>query len=106
MDAIKNVSTNFQASDLSYISNTIDRINAADSTDTSSLHKMEKELNNIAASMNFELDFHIHKKTGRIFVKVLDKHSHKVIKEIPPENILDFLSKFEETLGKIFDKRT
>jgi flagellar protein FlaG len=106
MDAIKNVSTNFQSNDLSYISNTIDKINATDSTDSPSVKKIEEKLNNIAASMNFELDFQIHKKTGKIFVKVVDKHSHKVIKEIPPENILDFLSKFEETLGKIFDRIT
>ena len=70
------------------------------------LKEIEKTLNNEAASLNFDLSFQVHKKSGKVLVKIIDKHSHKVIKEIPPESFLDFLSKFEETLGILFDKKT
>ncbi len=70
------------------------------------IKKITRKLNNIAASLNFDLDFKIHKETGKIFVKVIDKDTHKIIKEIPPKSMLDFLSKFEEAVGALFDKKS
>ncbi len=72
--------------------------------DKNRLKEIEKELNNVAASLNFDLNFQIHKDSGKIYVKIIDKNSHKVIKEIPPESTLDFLSKFEKMIGILFDK--
>ena len=72
--------------------------------DKDKLKEIENELNNVAASLNFDLNFQIHKDSGKIYVKIIDKNSHKVIREIPPESTLDFLSKFEKMIGILFDK--
>jgi flagellar protein FlaG len=38
-------------------------------------------------------------------VKVLDKDTGKVVREIPPEKILDMVAKFMEKAGIIVDER-
>jgi flagellar protein FlaG len=51
------------------------------------------------------LDFSIHQQTKHIIVKVLDKDSGKVIREIPNEKSLDFLAKVWEMAGLMIDER-
>jgi flagellar protein FlaG len=51
------------------------------------------------------LDFSIHKQTKHIIVKVLDKDSGEVIREIPNEKSLDFLAKVWEMAGLMIDER-
>ena len=52
-----------------------------------------------------ELSFSIHKQTKMISVKVLDRESGDVIREIPPEKTLDFIAKLWEMAGIIIDER-
>jgi flagellar protein FlaG len=51
------------------------------------------------------LDFSIHEKTKHIIVKVLDKNSGELIREIPNEKSLDFLAKVWEMAGAMVDER-
>jgi len=51
------------------------------------------------------LDFSVHKETKQIMVKVLEKESGKVIREIPPEKMLDFVAKLWEMTGILVDER-
>jgi len=51
------------------------------------------------------LQFSVHEKTKLIAVKVLDKTSGEVIREIPPEKSLDFVAKLWEMAGIIVDER-
>jgi flagellar protein FlaG len=51
------------------------------------------------------LDFSIHLKTRLIMVKVLDKETGDVIREIPPEKTLDFVAKIWEKVGILVDER-
>lgn len=51
------------------------------------------------------LDFSIHEQTKHIIVKVLDKSSGEVIREIPNEKSLDFLAKVWEMAGAMVDER-
>ncbi|MBO9607980.1 MAG: flagellar protein FlaG [Paenibacillaceae bacterium] len=50
-------------------------------------------------------DFSVHEKTKQIVVKVLDKDTGEVIREIPPEKNLDLLAKLWEMAGILVDKR-
>ncbi len=52
-----------------------------------------------------ELQFSVHEKTKQIVVKVMDKDTGKVIREIPPEKNLDFLAKLCEKAGILIDER-
>ena len=86
-----------------HTNNGIERVKESDEKE---VKKITEKLNNTAASLNFSLNFQIHKKTGKIFVKVIDKNTNKVIREIPSKKMLDFLSKFEDAVGVLFDKRS
>jgi flagellar protein FlaG len=51
------------------------------------------------------LDFSIHKQTKRIMVKVLNKDTGEVIREIPPEKQMDLLANLWEMAGILVDER-
>lgn len=50
-------------------------------------------------------EFSYHEDTKRISIKVVDQNTEEVIKEIPPEETLDMLSKFWEFAGLLVDER-
>ena len=54
---------------------------------------------------NTVLEFSIHEKTKEIMVKVLNRETGEVIREIPPEKILDFVAKVWEMAGLFIDER-
>ena len=49
--------------------------------------------------------FQIHEATDRIMVKLIDRKTEKVIKEIPTEKILDLIGDIWERLGILVDER-
>jgi len=53
---------------------------------------------------NMELEFSIHKGTGRTMVKVFNKENDELVREIPPEQILDLAAKLDEMVGILFDQ--
>ena len=55
------------------------------------------------ATSSFE--FSIHEQTKQIMVKVIDKETKEVIREFPPEKILDMVAKMWEVAGIIVDER-
>ncbi|MBD0384163.1 flagellar protein FlaG [Paenibacillus sedimenti] len=51
------------------------------------------------------LEFSIHDQTKKIMVKVKDRESGEVIRELPPEKSLDFLAKVWEMAGLLVDEK-
>ena len=54
---------------------------------------------------NFTSEFGIHEKTHRVTVKIVDKKTKEVIKELPPEKTLDMIAKMWEYAGLIVDEK-
>ena len=54
---------------------------------------------------NTSAQFSYHEKTKRISVKILDKDTNEVIKEIPPEETLDMIAKMYELAGIMVDEK-
>lgn len=54
---------------------------------------------------NSEAIFGIHEATNRVTIKIVDKDSKKVIKELPPEKTLDMIAKVWEMAGILVDER-
>lgn len=52
-----------------------------------------------------QLEFSIHDQTRRIMVKVLNKDTGEIIREIPPEKSMDLLVKLWEMAGILVDER-
>ena len=50
-------------------------------------------------------EFSYHEETKRISIKVIDQRTEETIREIPPEETLDMLSKIWELAGLMVDER-
>ena len=68
-----------------------------------SIKQAMKELSKKQA--NFTSEFGIHEKTHRVTVKIVDKQTKEVIKELPPEKTLDMIAKMWEYAGLIVDEK-
>jgi uncharacterized FlaG/YvyC family protein len=68
------------------------------------LKKIVDKLSQQFRSMNTSLNFSIDDATKSLVVKVIDSESEKVIRQIPPEEILAIRARIQELLGAIFDK--
>jgi flagellar protein FlaG len=65
------------------------------------MDKINKALNGAQKEMRYS----VHKATNSITIKILDKDSGEVIREIPPEKILDLVAKMCEMSGILIDQR-
>lgn len=63
---------------------------------------IQKNLNIIH---NVRLKFTVNKDANRIVITVTDETTGKVIREIPPSEFIEFSSKFDEVVGKIFNQK-
>ncbi len=52
-----------------------------------------------------EAVFGIHEATNRVTIKIVDKDTKEVIKELPPEKTLDMIAKVWEMAGILVDER-
>ena len=52
-----------------------------------------------------EAVFGIHEATNRVTIKIVDKETKEVIKELPPEKTLDMIAKAWELAGLLVDER-
>lgn len=60
------------------------------------------EMVNKALKMsNYHLEFKLHEESGRYQVKVIDSDSQEVIREIPPEHVLEFSAQVRHMLNKM-----
>lgn len=51
------------------------------------------------------LRFQIHERTNEVIVKVIDSETEEVIREIPPEKLLDMFANMLELAGLLVDER-
>ena len=63
------------------------------------VEKLNKSLPNSSAI------FGIHEATNRITIKIVDKDTKEVIKELPPEKTLDMIAKVWEMAGILVDEK-
>jgi flagellar protein FlaG len=51
------------------------------------------------------LEFTRHKDSGKTIVRVVEKGTNRVIREIPSEEFLDLVEKMDQMIGILFDKK-
>lgn len=74
--------------------------------DVEDLSKMQKEFNKFLAPQNTTLEYGMDKLTKKMIFKVRDKESKEVIRQIPPEQLVEFAQHIIELLdGKIFNTK-
>ncbi len=70
-----------------------------------------KKVKNAIAEVNKKMnqktrcEFSYHEDTKRVSIKVIDSETEEVIREIPPEETLDMLSKMWEVAGILIDEQ-
>lgn len=60
--------------------------------------------NNRLKSHNTKCEFGYHEETKRVTIKVMDKDTEEIIREIPPEETLEMIEKLWELAGLMVDE--
>ena len=65
------------------------------------LHNAAETINQALKISNYHLQFNLHEKSGRYQVKVVDTNSNEVIREIPPERMLEIAADIRQMMDKL-----
>lgn len=72
----------------------------------SSEETMKQAISDINKRLNnTECVFGVHEATNRVTIRIVDKDTKEVIKEVPPEKTLDMIAKVWELAGLLVDER-
>jgi len=69
------------------------------------LNKAVELINETVKMVDKKFEFEVHEGTKRTMVKVIDKETEEVIREIPPEEVLNLVEKMNELVGLMMDKK-
>lgn len=69
------------------------------------LEKAVEETNSIIFKDDNRFEIKVHERTGRMIVKLINKETDEVVKEIPPEKILDLVASIWDLVGILVDER-
>lgn len=67
--------------------------------------KAIEEANKKLVNVDTTLEFSIHERTKQIMVKVIDKGTEEIIKEIPSEKVLNMIADMYEAAGLMIDEK-
>ena len=107
---IKTSQESTSTADVSVVINGKEQTNTTDNKNKKNLtekdvKQMSEALNEFMSKLNCNMEFSYHEKLGRFSVKMIDKQTKEVIKEFPPEKILEAMEKTREWIGLILDKK-
>ena len=68
------------------------------------MQEMMKELNELMSRINCNLEFSYHKEVNVMSVKMIDKATNEVIKELPPEEMIDNMIQAKDWIGAFLDR--
>jgi flagellar protein FlaG len=64
-----------------------------------------KDVNEIVKKVKEGLSFQIHEDTEELMVQVVDVNTDEVIKELPPEEMLDLKARIHEMVGILINEK-
>ncbi|HEY8342276.1 MAG TPA: flagellar protein FlaG [Calditerricola sp.] len=64
-----------------------------------------EQANRFFLNHHTHLEFSIHKETKEIIIRIVDSETQEVLKEIPPEKLLDLVAKLWEMAGLLIDEK-
>jgi len=62
------------------------------------------DIQRLSHAFNKKLQFEVDQSSNQVIVKVIDKETDKVIKELPPEELQRLHSNLKEIIGLLFDE--
>ena len=70
--------------------------------DAQNLQGMVEDLNEMAQTIQRQLAFSVDEDSGKTVIKVIDTETEEVIRQIPPEDIMEMQKKMGEMNGLLF----
>jgi|YelNatPaOPRAMG01_1025707.scaffolds.fasta_scaffold50731_2 flagellar protein FlaG len=67
--------------------------------------KLAEEIQRYLSEVNVSLSFDVDDKTHDVVVKVINRETGKLIRQIPPEELLKLRQKLEELVGVMLNKK-
>ena len=68
------------------------------------VQRMLREIVNFSDAFNRRLKFSVNRELNQVVVKVIDRETDKVIKEIPHEGLQRLHMRLKEAMGMLFDE--
>ncbi len=72
--------------------------------DEETVSLMTKTFNELMSKINCNLEFQYHKEVNLMSIKMVDKRTNEVIKEVPPEEMIENMVRAKDWLGAFIDK--
>lgn len=72
--------------------------------DEETVSQLTEELNKLMGEINCDLEFKYSKEVNLMSIKMIDRETQEVIKEYPPEEMIEGMIKAREWLGAFLDK--
>lgn len=72
--------------------------------DEETVSLMTEQLNELMDKINCNLEFKYNKEVNLMSIKMIDKKTQEVIKEVPPEEMIENMIKAKDWLGAFIDK--
>ncbi|CAM2870670.1 flagellar protein FlaG [Helicobacter felis] len=69
------------------------------------LQKLSKELNEKMKRMHSDITFSYNEDIGGLVVTIKDDRGNRVIREIPPQAVIELSKKMRDIVGILFDKK-
>lgn len=66
---------------------------------------LQQALTDMLQSTRLKLRFNVDDETGRVVVQVLDSETDKVIRQIPPQEVLELATRLEKTRSVFFHSK-
>ena len=68
------------------------------------VRRMSQLLDKIVESLNWNIRVRIDETSERIITQIVDPEKDKVIKQIPPQELLDIMARLKELVGLLLDR--
>ncbi len=75
------------------------------SIDIAILGSQTETLNEVVKLFNHQLKFEVDDRSDEIVVKIIDTDSGEVVRQIPPEEILNMRARIDEVIGMMVDEK-
>lgn len=56
-------------------------------------------------AFQYQIELRVDQETGRVVARVIDRESGEVVRQVPPEHVLQLATYIDEWLGRVLDAR-
>lgn len=70
-----------------------------------SAQKIVREMNSAFAVLNTRISFGVIEELDKVVIRVIDNETNKVLRQIPPEELVQVMVRMRELVGLLIDER-